>query len=157
MTEIRNYGVLLVEDDSIDAELALKVFKKLRIETRVTVASDGLEALIHIFGISSTPTQKLEHLPKVIFLDLKLPRMDGFEVLRRLKADDRSKTIPVVILTSSGEERDIRRAYELQANGYVIKPVDAERYEQVIAAIVEYWVNINESREHEIHDVLATN
>lgn len=135
--------VLLVEDDPADVELELKVFEKFGLNGKVAVARDGVEALDYIFGGISGSDQPLTHLPKIVFLDLKIPYMDGFEILRQLKFDPRTKCIPVVVLSSSSETKDIERCYRLCANSYVVKPIDADQFEAVISLMVQYWLAVN--------------
>ena len=128
--------ILLVEDNANDAELTLRALKQRKLANQVHVCRDGAEA-IEFFDGGAGP------LPKVVLLDLKLPKMDGLEVLRRLKADQRTKTIPVVILTSSREEPDIERAYELGANSYIVKPVDFEAFARAVSEVGLYWLLLN--------------
>ena len=116
--------ILLVEDDPSDIALTLHAFKEANIGNAIHVARDGVEALERIFGNGTDiPSQ----LPKIILLDLKLPRLDGHEVLRRLKHDPRTRAIPIIVLTSSAEETDVMRTYEVGANSYIVKPVDFEQ------------------------------
>lgn len=147
MNTVQETTILLVEDDPADAELALRVLDKLRLSEKITVAKDGVEALDLIFP--TRPGVRLQ-LPKVIFLDLKLPLVDGFEVLRRIKSDERTKIIPVVILSSSRETKDIARAYELGANSFIVKPVDAELFEQTVSVMGHYWLSNNENPQFKI-------
>lgn len=128
--------ILLVEDNPNDAELTLRALKQRKLANQVHVCRDGAEA-IEFFDGGAGP------VPKVVLLDLKLPKMDGLEVLRRLKADHRTKAIPIVILTSSREEPDIERAYELGANSYIVKPVQFEAFLDTVAKIGLYWVLTN--------------
>ena len=128
--------ILLVEDNPNDAELTLRALKQRKLANQVHVCRDGAEA-VEFFDNGAGP------LPKVVLLDLKLPKMDGLEVLRRLKADQRTKTIPVVILTSSREEPDIERAYELGANSYIVKPVDFEAFARAVSEVGLYWLLLN--------------
>src|SRR5439155_8245780 len=116
MSEPETVEILLVEDNPNDAELTQRALKKTNLDVGLTIARDGAEALEYL--LSNRPK------PKVIFLDLKLPKIDGIEVLRRLRADDRTRAVPVVVLTSSQEERDIKECYKLGANSYVVKPVE---------------------------------
>ena len=125
-----------------DVELTLRALKKHNFANNVKVVKDGAEALDFIFATGAYADRKVEDVPKVIFLDLKLPKIDGMEVLRRIKSDPRTKTIPVVVLTSSEAETDIARAYELYANCYVTKPVDIDHFLQVVKSIEEFWVEI---------------
>jgi len=127
--------ILLVEDNPNDAELAQRALKKTNLGPRLVLARDGAEAIDYLFGDRPKP--------KVIFLDLKLPKIDGIEVLRRLRGDDRVKSIPVVVLTSSQEERDINECYKLGVNSYVVKPVEFDRFYQVVGDLAQYWLVLN--------------
>jgi two-component system response regulator len=127
--------ILLVEDNPNDVELILHVFQWCNLSDRVHVAWDGEEALSYIF--------EKDQRPRVILLDLKLPKVDGIEVLRRLKGDSATKTIPVVVLTSSSEERDIVESYDLGVNSYIVKPVNFDQFATVIRDLGMYWQVIN--------------
>jgi two-component system response regulator len=131
--------ILLVEDNPDDADLTLRALTRHNLANRVLVARDGAEALE--FLLSDSPKAAA---PKVILLDLKLPKIDGLEVLRRLKADDRTKAIPIVVLTSSNEEPDIITSYRLGANSYIVKPVDFEAFVRSVADVGLYWLLLNE-------------
>ena len=128
--------ILLVEDNANDAELTLRALKQRNLANQVHLCRDGAEAMDFFFD-GATPA------PKVVLLDLKLPKMDGLEVLQRLKADARTKAIPVVVLTSSREEPDIERAYALGANSYIVKPVDFEAFARAVADVGLYWLLLN--------------
>lgn len=128
--------ILLVEDNANDAELTLRALKQRNLANQVHVCRDGAEAM-DFFSGGATP------VPKVVLLDLKLPKVDGLEVLRRLKGDVRTKAIPVVVLTSSREEPDIERAYELGANSYIVKPVDFEAFARAVSDVGLYWLLLN--------------
>jgi CheY-like chemotaxis protein len=130
--------ILLVEDNPHDVELTLRVFHKHSLADRVQVVRDGAEALAFVFETSA------EHHLKVILLDLKLPKVDGLEVLRCLKADSRTRTIPVVVLTSSREERDIVESYQLGVNSYIVKPVDFGQFRASIQQLGLYWLLLNQ-------------
>jgi two-component system, response regulator len=132
--------ILLVEDNPNDAELALRALSKHNLANKVHVARDGEEALDFIFG--GPFASGTNHL-KVILLDLKLPRVSGLEVLKKLKGDDRTKSIPVVVLTSSHEDRDIQAAYELGVNSYVVKPVEFDSFAKSVADLGFYWMLMN--------------
>jgi len=134
--------ILLIEDNPHDAELALRALKKHALANRVQLLQDGAEALDFIFG-DSQGKGHINHRPKVILLDLKLPKVDGLEVLRRLKADARTKSIPVVIMTSSQEEQDIVESYRLGVNSYIVKPVDFDKFAQSVAEMGFYWLLLN--------------
>jgi two-component system response regulator len=135
--------ILLVEDNPNDVKLTLHAFKTANLANAVHVARDGVEALEYLFGIASAPDQRVPEKPKLILLDLKLPRVDGHEVLRRIKADPRTSGIPVVVLTSSSEERDVMRTYEVGANSYIVKPVDFEQFTEAVRDVGKYWLVIN--------------
>lgn len=136
--------ILLVEDNPNDVELTLRAFKKHKLTNPVHVARDGAEALAYIFSNGRDAQGGVEHHPKVILLDLKLPKVDGLEVLQRLKTDARTRTIPVVVLTSSREEQDIVRSYELGVNSYIVKPVDFEQFMEAARILGLYWTLLNE-------------
>jgi len=135
--------ILLVEDDPGDVHLALAVFRALRIEDRCVVVNDGEEALdyLHSRGLF---VQRPPGMPRLILLDLKMRRMNGFELLQQIKNDDKLKVIPVVALTSSREERDVERAYDLSVNGYVVKSINFTDYRATLQALAKYWNNVNE-------------
>ena len=132
--------ILLVEDNPGDIALTLRAFKTANIGNVIHVARDGVEALERIFGNGSDILPKL---PNIILLDLNLPRLDGHEVLRRLKHDPRTRAIPVIVLTSSAEEKDVMRTYEVGANSYIVKPVDFEQFTEAVRDISKYWLEIN--------------
>src|SRR6266536_1030335 len=120
--------ILLVEDDPYDVELTLRAFRLNNVTNRIHVVRDGAEALDFLFATGDYAHRQGEHAPKVVLLDLKLPKVDGHEVLRRLKAEPRSQPIPVVMLTASREERDVVESYHLGCNSYIVKPVDFEQF-----------------------------
>ena len=136
--------ILLVEDNPNDAELTLRALRARNLANQVFVAHDGAEALDFFFGDKAHPLREIGVVPKVILLDLKLPKVDGLEVLRRLKADARTRELPVVVLTSSREEPDIAQAYRLGANSYIVKPVDFEAFARAVSEVGLYWVLLNE-------------
>jgi two-component system response regulator len=138
--------ILLVEDNPNDVKLTLNAFKTANLANSVHVARDGVEALEFLFGAASSPDEKLSERPKLILLDLKLPRLDGHEVLKRIKSDPRTSAIPVVILTSSAEERDVMRTYQVGANSYIVKPVDFEQFTESVRDIGKYWLEINHTQ-----------
>ncbi|MBU4220516.1 MAG: response regulator [Euryarchaeota archaeon] len=133
--------ILLVEDKATDAELVLRSLKK--ITKKFYVVGDGAEALEFIFATGKYAQRNMENVPSVILLDLKLPKVNGIEVLRRIKSDDRTKNIPVVALTSSSEDRDLRECYKLGINSYIVKPVDFEKFMQAVTDLCKYWLSIN--------------
>ena len=137
MNDPESVDILLVEDNPNDAELTMRALKKTNLGVRLSVARDGAEALDYLLG--SGPK------PKVIFLDLKLPKIDGVEVLRRARADERTRSIPVVVLTSSQEERDISECYKLGVNSYVVKPVEFDKFYEAVADLATYWLVLNKS------------
>jgi two-component system, response regulator len=134
--------LLLVEDSSHDAELTLRALKKNNFANKVVHVKDGAEALDFIFGSSGS---QIEHALKAILLDLKLPRVSGIEVLERLKGDERTKAIPVIVLTSSREDTDLKRCYELGVNSYIVKPVEFESFVKAVAQMGFYWLLLNET------------
>ena len=141
---MENKVLLLVEDNPDDEALTVRALKKSNIVNEVVVARDGVEALEYLFGEGAYAGRDVRLMPQVIFLDLKLPRLDGLGLLRRLRADDRTKRIPVVILTSSNEEQDRISSYDLGANSYVRKPVDFEQFVQAASQLGLYWLVLNE-------------
>ena len=137
--------ILLVEDNQDDIELTLHALRKENLANRIHVARDGEEALEFLFCDGHFTTRSFEHRPRLILLDLKLPRVDGMEVLKRLKADARTRTIPVVILTSSREERDLIGSYNLGVNSYIQKPVNFEQFRETVKSVGLYWLLINQA------------
>jgi len=139
--------ILLVEDDTSDAELTLLALRRSNISNKVIVARDGEEALEFLQGRGEGASSEhgLEQLPAVVLLDLKLPRLSGLEVLRQIRADPRTKTVPVVILTSSSQEKDVVEGYELGANSFICKPVDFEKFTEAVGTLGLYWVLMNEA------------
>ena len=136
--------ILLVEDNPDDITLTLRALKKNSILNEVVVAKDGVEALDYLFGTGIYAGRDTSVMPVVTLLDLKLPKIDGFEVLKRVRSNERTKLIPVVILTSSKEERDLINGYSLGANSYIRKPVDFEQFTEAIRELGLYWILINE-------------
>lgn len=143
--ENQEVEILIVEDNPGDAELAIRALKKQNLANNVIHLLDGAEALDFIFGTGNYSTRNTNHVPKVILLDLKMPKVGGLEVLQKIKSDSRTKTIPVVILTSSAEDPDIKRSYELGANSYIVKPVDFSNFSKTVADLGLYWMVINRS------------
>ena len=133
--------ILLVEDNPADAELTIRALREHSLANRVRVVRDGAEALASLFGDGSEA--RAAHLPRLILLDLKLPKVSGLEVLERIRSADRTRFIPVVVLTSSAEDPDVHTAYELGANGYVVKPVDFSRFEEAVKDLSFYWLLVN--------------
>ena len=136
--------ILLVEDNPDDEALTLRAFSKNRIGNEVIVARDGVEALDYLFGTGASANRDMSVMPAVILLDLKLPRVDGLEVLRRIRADERTNLLPVVVLTTSKEQQDIYDAYSLGANSYIRKPVDFEKFINAVGQLGLYWLVLNE-------------
>lgn len=136
--------ILLVEDNPGDVELTLHALKKHNLGNYVKVVRDGAEALEFLFCTGTYADRRIEHRPHVVLLDLKLPKVDGLEVLRRMKADPRTQMIPVVVLTSSREERDIVESYKLGVNSYIVKPVDFQQFSEAMRYLGMYWVLLNE-------------
>jgi CheY-like chemotaxis protein len=139
-----NRPILLVEDNPDDEELTLRALRKNNVRNDVVVAHDGVEALDFLFGRGEHAGRDLTNQPQVILLDLNLPRVDGLEVLKALRADERTRLLPVVVLTSSKEEEDILRSYALGANSYVRKPVDFLAFIEAVKALGMFWLLINE-------------
>jgi two-component system, response regulator len=137
-------AILLVEDNPDDEALTLRAFRKNNIRNEVVVARDGAEALDYLFGRGRYAGRDIADKPQVVLLDLKLPKVDGIEVLRQLRADPRTRTLPVVVLTSSKEERDLSECYRLGCNSYVRKPVDFDQFLEAARQLELYWLLINE-------------
>jgi two-component system response regulator len=142
---MENKAILLVEDNADDEALTLRALKKNNIRNEVIVAHDGAEALEYLFGTGKFAGRNTDFIPQVVLLDLKLPKVDGLEVLRRLRADQRTKLLPVVILTSSTEEQDRIKGYDLGANSYVRKPVDFSQFIDAVRQLGLYWLILNEA------------
>lgn len=136
--------ILLVEDSKDDAELAIHALRRENLANNIYTARDGEEALDFLFCRGPFAERSFDHPPKLVLLDLKLPKVDGIEVLKQLKNDPRTRFIPVVILTSSKEERDLVHSYELGVNSYIQKPVDFEQFRQTVKAVGLYWMVINQ-------------
>jgi CheY-like chemotaxis protein len=136
--------ILLVEDNADDVELTVHALRRENLANNIMVVRDGEEALDFLFCTGAFKDRSFEHPPRVVLLDLKLPKVDGLEVLQRLKADPRTRLIPTVILTSSKEERDLVRGYNLGANSYIQKPVDFEKFREIVKNLGLYWLVINQ-------------
>jgi CheY-like chemotaxis protein len=136
--------ILYVEDNPNDIELTLHAFRKNHLANNILIARDGEEALQMLYGADIVEHTELENYPRVILLDLKLPKVDGLEVLRKLKSEPLTKTIPVVVLTSSREEKDIVESYRLGVNSYIVKPVDFEKFMEAVKTLSLYWLLINQ-------------
>jgi two-component system response regulator len=140
--------ILLVEDNADDEALTLRALNKHKIANRIDVVRDGAEALDYLFGTGTHAGRDPHDLPQVILLDLKLPKVDGLEVLRRIRSDPRTHRLPVVILTSSKEEQDMLQAYSIGVNSYVRKPVDFNQFVEAIGQLGLYWLVLNEAPPH---------
>lgn len=137
--------ILLVEDNPHDAEMTRRALKKKNLANQVYHAKDGAEALEFIFATGAFDGRIVESTPKVILLDLKLPKVNGIEVLEQIKADDRTKNIPVVVLTSSREDSDLAKCYALGVNSYIVKPVEFDSFVQAVSDLGFYWVLLNQT------------
>jgi two-component system response regulator len=144
MTDTEAVDILLVEDNPQDAELTIRALKKHNLANHLFTVEDGAEALDFIFCRGKHATRELSHSPKVVLLDLKLPKVSGLEVLRALKQDERTRAIPVVVVTSSREDPDIKTAYGLGANSYVVKPVDFDAFAESVSSLGLYWLLVNQ-------------
>ena len=136
--------ILLVEDNEADAELALHALRHSKLTEQIHVAHDGEEALDFLFCRGSYGDRSIEHPPKLVLLDLKLPKVDGLEVLREIKNDPRTKPIPVVVLTSSKEEQNLVNGYRLGVNSYIEKPVDFNQFRETVNQVALYWLRVNQ-------------
>jgi CheY-like chemotaxis protein len=143
MNPTNSVEILIVEDTSEDLDLTLRALRKAKITNHIQVARDGEEALEFIFCEGSFAERNIEDGPKVILLDLKLPKIDGLEVLQRIKSDPRTKSIPVVVLTSSREQNDVVESYNLGVNSYIVKPVNFEQFSEAVQKLGMYWLLIN--------------
>lgn len=135
--------ILLVEDNPNDAELAIRALKKSNLANNLVWVKDGAEALDFLFAQGAYSTREAGTGPRVVMLDLKLPKADGLEVLRRMRADERTKVLPVVVLTSSREEKDIVESYRLGVNSYIVKPVDFDKFVKTVSDLGMYWLLVN--------------
>jgi two-component system response regulator len=140
----RTGTILLVEDNPDDVELTLRAFEKSRLANDIVVVRDGAEALDYLFGTGVHAERPPTSTPEMVLLDLKLPKVDGLEVLKRIRADERTRRLPVVVLTSSKEERDVLRSYDLGANSFVRKPVDFAEFVEAARQLGLYWLVLNE-------------
>lgn len=136
--------ILIVEDSAEDLELALRALRKANLASRIEVARDGQDALDFLFCTGAHVDRQVEDRPGVVLLDLKLPKVDGLEVLERLKSDARTRTIPTVVLTSSNERADIARSYELGVNSYIVKPVNFDQFAAAVQKLGLYWLLLNQ-------------
>ncbi len=147
MIDTNNVEILLVEDNPRDAELMIRALKKRNLVNHLFHVNDGVEALDFLLHRGNYEDRKNSASPKIVFLDLKLPKLNGLEVLKELKANENTRTIPIVIVTSSKEDPDIKLAYELGANSYVVKPVEFEAFSEVMSNLGFYWLLINKTGE----------
>jgi two-component system response regulator len=137
--------ILLAEDNPDDVQLTLRALKKSKIMNEVVIAQDGVEALDYLFGTGKYAGRDTRVLPQVVLLDLKMPRMDGLEVLQRVRSNERTRLLPVVVLTTSSEDKDRVESYKLGANSYIRKPVDFEQFVNAVQQLGLYWLVLNES------------
>jgi two-component system response regulator len=135
--------ILLVEDDPADAELTVLLLREARLANHIEVARDGAEALDYLFCRGAFASRRFDHPPRLVLLDLKLPRVSGREVLRAVKADVRTRSIPVVVLTSSNQDRDLVECYQLGVNSYIQKPVDLQKFQETVRHFGLYWLVVN--------------
>ena len=144
MLDHHTVEILLVEDNPDDVELTLHAFKKSKLVNRIRVIRDGAEALDYLFGGGEFAGRDVLDMPHLVLLDLKLPKVSGIEVLRRIRGDPRTRSIPVVAMTSSREERDIAETYKLGINSYIVKPVDFDQFGKVVEQLGYYWLLLNQ-------------
>jgi CheY-like chemotaxis protein len=145
MVESDEVEILLVEDSPTDAELTIRALRERKLANRLHWVKDGAEALDFVFGVGPYAGRRVGSVPRVILLDLRLPKVDGMEVLRRVKADERTRTIPVVVLTSSKEDRDIAETYRLGVNSFISKPVEFDAFANTVAELGFYWLLTNKA------------
>jgi two-component system response regulator len=144
MNETKAADIMLIEDNLQDLELTQRALRKANLTNHIHVARDGVEALEFLFCEGAHATRRIEDGPKLILLDLKLPKLDGLQVLKRIKTDPRTRTIPVVVLTSSKEQNDVVESYHLGVNSYIVKPVNFERFAEAVQEIGMYWLLLNQ-------------
>jgi CheY-like chemotaxis protein len=144
MNETKQIEILLVEDSEDDLDMTLRALRKANLANHIEVARDGAEALDFIFCEGAHAARKFGNLPRLILLDLKLPKIDGMEVLKRVKGDPRTKMIPVVMLTSSKEQKDVIESYGLGTNSFIVKPVDFESFAAAVKSLGMYWLLLNQ-------------
>jgi two-component system response regulator len=142
--------ILLIDDNMNDAELMIRALKKNNMSSKLIHLKDGLEALDFVFCKGSFAERNFNNRPKVIFLDLKMPRIDGLEVLERIKKDEQTKLTPIVILTSSQQDQDMRKCYDLGASSYIVKPVEFDNFSKALAELGFYWLLLNEQPKYNI-------
>lgn len=139
-----NSEILLIEDNPNDAELTIRALQKINLANEVIHLKDGAEGLDYLFCMGKYEHRDIRDIPRVILLDLKMPKVDGIEVLKRIKSDSATRFIPVIILTSSNEDPDVRNCYELGANSYIVKPVGFENFSKAVAGLGMYWLLLNQ-------------
>jgi len=144
MSETNQIELLIVEDNEEDLEMTLRALKNAKLANHIHVAYDGVEALEFIFCEGEHSGRKMSNGPKLVLLDIKLPKIDGLEVLKRIKSDGRTKMIPVVMLTSSKEQRDVIESYGLGVNSYIVKPVNFEGFAEAVGSLGLYWMLLNQ-------------
>ena len=144
MSELNAVEILLVEDNPDDLALTLRALAKANLTNQIHIARDGAEAIDFIFCEGAHTGRRIEDTPKVILLDLKLPKVDGLEVLQRIKSDERTRHIPTVVLTSSREQRDVIESYRLGVNSYIVKPVNFEGFANAVRDLGMYWLLVNQ-------------
>jgi CheY-like chemotaxis protein len=145
VTAVNPSEILLVEDSPQDAELTLRALRKANLANHIEIARDGAEALDYLFCEGAYSGRSIEDVPKVVLLDLKLPKVDGLEVLQRMKSDPRTRLIPVVVLTSSKEQNDVVESYQLGVNSYIVKPVNFTRFTAAVQELGMYWLLLNQT------------
>lgn len=148
ITDLGPIDILLVEDNPHDLELALQALHKVKLAKRIQIARDGVEALDFLFGQGEHAHRSLAEQPKLVLLDLKLPKISGLEVLQRIKGDPRTRMIPVAVLTSSAEQRDLVESYQMGVNSYIVKPVNFERFGDAMRELGCYWLLLNQPPPH---------
>jgi CheY-like chemotaxis protein len=141
--EVKEVEILLVEDNATDAELCIRALKKSNLANNLVWVKDGAEALDFLFATGDYSDRNVTCPPKVVLLDLRLPKIDGMEVLRRIKADERTRAIPMVVLTSSKEDRDIAESYQLGVNSFISKPVEFDAFAKTVSELGLYWLLVN--------------
>lgn len=146
MEDLKEVEILLVEDNPDDVELTLRALSKYNLINKIHVVKDGEEALEYIFATGAYAGRATNGKSQMVLLDLKLPKVDGIEVLQRIKADERTKAIPVAVLTSSTEERDIVESYELGVNSYIVKPIDFDKFIDAVSELGFYWLLLNKQQ-----------
>lgn len=145
MKDLKEVEILLVEDNPNDMELTLRALSKYNLTNKIHVVNDGAKALEYMFATGEYAGRKIDKKPKMILLDLKLPKVDGLEVLREVKSDERTKTTTVIVFTSSTEERDIVESYKLGVNSYIAKPVEFDKFIDAVSEVGLYWMLLNKS------------